>query len=156
MAKTETQEIRGTTYRLFKLAPLEGGRLATRVGQLLAAGVADGDTLASLIKTYRDKTAEAPVDGVEQPKAPNPLDVLQDDTKLLQALAGGLARIDADALYTMGLQCFTGGIFAGERKLHDTAAQNAWFEDHPDHLLLCLAWALKVNCAGFFGKGGPA
>jgi len=154
MAQTETQNIRGTDYRLFKLAPLQGGRLATRVGQMLAAGIADGDALQSMIKAYRDKTPAE--DGVEGVKAPNPLDVIQDDTKLLQALAGGLARIDADALYDAGLECLKPGFFAGERKLHDTAALNAWFEDHPDHLLLCLAWALKVNCAGFFGKGGQA
>ena len=142
------ETIKGTDYGLIKLPPLQGGRLATQVGQILAGALDDADKIKSLMSAYKNasKTDGEKADGIAS---------LLDSSELLSALAGGAAKIDADALYEAGLRCIRGNLFT-TTKLHDDNALNAWFEQHPDHLLLVMAWALKVNCSGFFGLGAPA
>ena len=149
-----TETIKGQQYRLVKLDPLVGGRLATQVGQLLAVAVGDVETIKGLIQAHidngkKDESKEVEADS----KKKLDLERLLEAPQLLSAMAGGVGKIDADALYEMGLKCIRGQLFA-DRKLHDDVALNAWFADRPSHLLLVLAWALKVNCAGFFGSGG--
>lgn len=144
-----TETIKGQQYRLVKLDPLVGGRLATQVGQLLAVAVGDVETIKGLIQAHVDNGAVDPVETEQKSQ----MEKLLEAPQLLAAMAGGVGKIDADALYEMGLKCIRGQLFA-DRKLHDDVALNAWFADRPSHLLLVLAWALKVNCAGFFGFGG--
>lgn len=144
-----TETIKGQQYRLIKLDPMQGGRLATRVAQQLAGALDDVETIKGLIAGY----AGAKEGGAG---GDNPLDMLNDQPRLLAAMAGGVAKINAEALYDCALQCVQGGRLFASSKLHDDHAMNSWFSDHPDHLLLVLAWALKVNCAGFFGLGGKA
>lgn len=141
MAIDATTVIKGQQYRLVRLSPIEGGRLATRVAQQLAGALDSVEIIKGL------------VEGREQSGA---LDVINDQPKLLAALAGGVAKINADALYDCALQCVQGGRLFAESKLHDDHAFNTWFAEHPDHLILVLVWALRENCAGFFGFGGQA
>lgn len=144
MAIDETKEIRGQTYRLMRLDPIKGGRLAMRVAKQLAAALGDVEAIQSLLSS-KEKASE--------PSGNGALSLLADQSKLVAALAGGVAKIDPDALYDCALECIRGRLFA-EHKLHDDQAINAWFGEHPDHMLLVLAWALQVNCAGFFGLAG--
>lgn len=153
MSKMEECEIKGQKYRLMKLSPLEGGRMATLVGRNLAAAL-DGDSIKSLISGYA-KRKEAEEDAAAAVHAAEKLEGMLDQANMLSALAGGVARIDADQLYNQALHCIRGNLFA-EHKLHDDTAMNLWFDERPSHLLPILAWALKVNCAGFFGLGEKA
>lgn len=151
--KLEEHTIDGQKYKLMKLSPLEGGRLATLVGRNLAAAL-DGESIKSLISGYAKRkeateAAEATTDAAQK------IESMLDQAGMLSALAGGVARIDADALYDYGLTCIRGNLFA-DHKLHDDQAINLWFSDRPSHLLPILAWALKVNCSGFFGLGEKA
>lgn len=132
-----TTEIRGGTYKLAKLSPVIGAGVAIKVGALLASVAQDADGVKAIAEAYQVKGGEG----------------LMGSTHLLSALAGGVAKIDAAALYELALQCVRGNLFA-DKKLHDDDAINAHFEDHPDRMLLVLAWALRENCAGFFGLGG--
>jgi len=142
-----TTEIRGATYKLAKLDPIKAGRIATKVGVLLAAAAEDATGISALIEAYKNRAA--PADGSDAAG----LDALMSTPKLLSALAGGVAKINADELYSLALDCVRGNLFA-DKKLHDDDALNAHFEDHPDRMFLVLAWALKENAAGFFGFGG--
>lgn len=152
MSKMEECEIKGQKYRLMKLTPLEGGRLATLVGRNLAAAL-DGDAIKSLISGYaKRKEAE---DKLATEQAAEKLEGMLDQASMLSALAGGVAKINADELYSQALTCIRGNLLA-DHKLHDDTAINLWFDDRPSHLLPILAWALKVNCAGFFGLGEKA
>lgn len=130
----------GQDYRLVKLAPKEAGRLALRIGKILAAVAQDEKTVETLIKRAQEAGAKAAI-----------TDMLG-SADLLAALAGGVANIDADALYDIGLECVNGRLFAGS-KLHDDAAFNKHFAEHPKNMLPIMAWAIKENCAGFFGMG---
>jgi|GEM_PF-2596074 len=147
-----TEQIKGQAYRLVKLDPIRGGRLATKVIQLLAVAVSDVGTIKDLVQAYMDRK-----DGEETPKdgeaAKDRMKDLMETPQLISAMAGGIGKIDADALYEIGLEFVRGNLFA-DRKLHDDLAFNQWFADHPDHLLLVLVWAIRVNCQGFFGLGG--
>lgn len=145
-----TTTIKGQAYRLIKLDPLKAGRMATRVAQQLAGAVSDVDTIKGLIQSHLDKKADGEQDTTE---AQGNLAKLMEAPQLLSALAGGVAKINAEELYDCALDCVRGNLFA-DRKLHDDTALNVWFAENPSHLLLVLAWALKVNCAGFFGLGG--
>lgn len=141
------QTIKGQPYRLIKLDPLRGGLMATRVAQQLAGAVSDAQTIKSLIK--------AATDGDEvDAKTIDPMTILEDQSQLVVAMAGGITKIDAEALYQCAIECISNGRLFADHKLHDEMAINKWFAERPDHLLLVLAWALKVNCAGFFGLGG--
>lgn len=153
MSKMEECEIKGQKYRLMKLSPLEGGRMATLVGRNLA-GALDGDAIRNLIAGYA-KRKEAEEDAAATVHAAEKLEGMLDQASMLSALAGGVARINADELYSQALTCIRGNLFA-EHKLHDDTAMNLWFDERPSHLLPILAWALKVNCAGFFGLGEKA
>lgn len=147
-----TETIKGQAYRLIKLDPIAGGRLATQVGQLLAAAAGDAETIKSLIQSHIDNSKEGG-EGQEGQEVKGKLEKLLEAPQLLAAMAGGIAKIDADVIYDLGLKCIRNQLFA-DRKLHDDTALNQWFESRPDHLLLVMAWALRVNCAGFFGFGG--
>lgn len=150
------ETIKGQKYRLLKLSPLEGGRLATLVARQLA-GALDGDSIKELMQGYaRHKEGEAKEGTEAEAKPKNPLAMLMDNSAMLSALAGGIARLDADGLYESALKCIRGGNLFADAKLHDENALNVWFDQHPDHLLLVLVWALRVNCAGFFGLGAKA
>ncbi|MNQ86647.1 hypothetical protein D3C85_1018460 [compost metagenome] len=81
------------------------------------------------------------------------MDKILEAPQMLSALAGGIAKVNGEALFDCGLECIRGNLFAAS-KLHDDTAINQWFDEHPSHFLLVLAWALKENCAGFFGLGG--
>lgn len=154
MSKMEECEIKGQKYRLMKLSPLEGGRLATLVGRNLAAAL-DGDAIKSLISGYAKRKEAAAQAGDQESDAASKLESMLDESNMLAALAGGVARINADELYNQALTCIRGNLFA-DNKLHDDTAINLWFDERPSHLLPILAWALKVNCAGFFGLGEKA
>lgn len=153
MSKMAEYEIKGQKYRLMKLSPLEGGRMATLVGRNLAAAL-DGDAIKSLITGYA-KRKDGEEAGADQAEAADKLESMLDQANMLSALAGGVARINADELYSQALTCIRGNLFA-DHKLHDDTALNLWFDERPSHLLPVLAWALKVNCAGFFGLGETA
>ena len=153
MSKMEECVIQGQKYRLMKLSPLEGGRMATLVGRNLA-GALDGEAIKSLIAGYAKRKEEGE-SGAEEEQAAEKLEGMLDQASMLSALAGGVAKINADELYNQALLCIRGNLFA-EHKLHDDTAINLWFDDRPSHLLPILAWALKVNCAGFFGLGEKA
>lgn len=144
-----TETIKGQQYRLIKLDPMQGGRLATRVAQQLAGALGDVETIKSLIEGYSSQKEGGEGDM-------GPLALINDQPRLLAAMAGGVSKINAEALYDCALQCVQGGRLFAAGKLHDDHAFNVWFSEHPDHLLLVLAWALKANCAGFFGLGGKA
>lgn len=152
------QTIKGQPYRLIKLDPLRGGLMATRVAQQLAGAVSDAQTIKSLIKAAMDgdgADAKAAMDGGgADAKAIDPMTILEDQSQLVVAMAGGITKIDAEALYQCAIECISNGRLFADHKLHDEMAINKWFAERPDHLLLVLAWALKVNCAGFFGLGG--
>lgn len=150
MSIDATESIRGQQYRLIKLDPLQAGRMATKVAQQLAGAMDDAEVIRSLIEGYQSQN-----EGEQEAQEGSPLAMIMDTPKLLSALAGGIGKIDADGLYDCALECVRGRLFT-DRKLHDDTALNAWFADRPDHLMLVLAWALKVNCAGFFGFGGKA
>lgn len=146
--------IKGQAYRLIKLDPIKGGRLATKVIQILAAAVSDVNTIKDLVQAYMDrKEEEAPKE--EGATVQDKIKDLMETPQLISALAGGIGKIDADALYEIGLEFVRGNLFA-DRKLQDDLAFNQWFADHPDHLLFVLVWAIRVNCQGFFGFGGKA
>ena len=148
-----TETIKGQAYRLIKLDPLAGGRLAIQVGQILAVAAGDVDTVKSLIQMHVDQKKNAPDASDPAEKKKFDIEQLLEAPQLLAAISGGVGKIDADALYDLGLKCIRNQLFA-DRKLHDDTALNQWFEAHPDHLLLVMVWALRVNCAGFFGFGG--
>lgn len=143
MSRITTQEIRGVNYRVVSLDPLRGGRLATRVGKLLAAALSSSDTIEAAMKSYRENGSDG-------------LGKLLEDSNLLAALAGGVSAVDTDALYDVALEFARGNVFAGDRKLHDDTAFNAHFGEHPDHLLPVLVWVLRVNCTGFFVRAAAA
>lgn len=148
--------IKGQQYKLMKLDPLKAGRLAAKVIQNLAGAVSDVETIRSLIDAFAQRgtdqaeEAQEQVDGVKEK-----LQALMETPQLISALAGGIGKINVDQLYDIAVECVKGNLFA-DRKLHDDQAFNHWFADHPDHLLLVLAWAIRVNCQGFFGLGGKA
>lgn len=150
MSTDAVETIKGQYYRLIKLDPMQGGRLATRVAQQLAGALDDVEVIKSLIQGYAESKHAADGEPV------NPLGLINDQPKLIAALAGGVSKINAEALYDCALQCIQGGRLFADRKLHDEHAINQWFSEKPDHMLLVLAWSLKVNCAGFFGFGGKA
>lgn len=152
MTHIVTENIRGQDYKLVKLDPLEAGRLATKVAQNLAGALDDVEVIKSLISSHMDQSVKEGQEG-DQKDAAGVLEKLLDAPQLISALAGGIAKVDAESLYDCALKCIRGRMFAGG-KLHDDAAINAWFADHPDHLLLVLVWALKTNVAGFFAFGG--
>lgn len=146
-----TETIKGQAYRLVKLDPLEGGLLATQVIQILAVAAGDAETIKSLIQSHIDNSKD--VQAAEGQEVKGQLEKLMEAPQLLAAMAGGVSKIDARALYALGLKAIRNQLFA-DRKLHDDTALNQWFESRPDHLLLVMVWALRVNCAGFFGFGG--
>lgn len=148
-----SEVIKGQAYKLVKLDPMEGGRRATKVIQILAAAVSDVGTIKDLVQAYMDRKEDDPKEDGDNAK--DQLKDLMETPQLISALAGGIGKIDADALYGIGLEFVRGNLFA-DRKLHDDLAFNQWFADHPDHLLLVLVWAIRVNCQGFFGFGGKA
>jgi hypothetical protein len=82
------------------------------------------------------------------------LAALLDSPELLAALAGGLGRLNTDALYDAGLSCMRGNLFAST-KLTDDAALNRHFCECPADLFPVMAWALRVNCSGFFALRVP-
>lgn len=146
---TESLEFRGVDYRLVRLDPIKGGRLALRVGKVLAGGLEGNEEgIAKLIAAVKDSGGE---DGTEKK-----LSELFGEASLLATLAGGVANLDTDLLFTSALECITGNLFAGQVKLHDDTKVRAHFAEHPDHLLMVMAWALRVNCAGFFVKRAAA
>lgn len=160
MTAIVTENIRGQDYKLIKLDPLEAGRLATKVAQNLAGALDDVEVIKSLISSHLSqskddaaKEGEQAEQGGAKNKADDMLRKMMEEPQLLSALAGGIAKVDAESLYDCALKCVRGRVFAGQ-KLHDDNAINAWFADHPDHLLLVLVWALKTNVAGFFAFGG--
>ena len=144
--------IKGTDYRLIRLDPVKGGRVAVRVGALLAAAAADLDGVTALVDAYKNRAQVTPADGSPVPSG---LEALTSMPKLLAAMAVGIAKIDSDVLYDLALQCVRGNLFA-DQKLTDDEAINRYFATRQDHLFLVLAWALKENCAGFFGFAGRA
>ena len=146
MSAIERTTIRGTDYAVTRLDPLTGGRLAARVGRILAAGLSDEAAVAQVIQTFKDAQTAPEANAADAFLQP----------KLLAALAGGAKAVDTDELYDCALQFARGRLFAGQAKLHDDAAFNRHFTEHPEHLLLVLAWVLKVNCSGFFGIAGRA
>ncbi|MNN54157.1 hypothetical protein D3C81_1689520 [compost metagenome] len=150
-----SEKIKGQDYRLVKLDPIKGGRLATRVAQQLAGALADVNGIKALIQSHLDKASGKAPEAQEGEGVASKLEALMNAPELLSALAGGVSKIDGEALYDLGLECIRGQLF-GDHKLHDDMALNNWFADRPDHLLLVLAWALRVNCQGFFGLGGKA
>lgn len=139
--KTSETTIGGVSYRLFRLNPVDGARLATRVGAQLAAAAASVETVGALIQAFKARGDAGVGDAVTD---------MLGTPQLLAALAGGVAKVDADELYTIGLKFAVGNVFA-DVKLHDEAAFNRHFEDHPENLLPVLVWAIRENCAGFFG-----
>ncbi len=141
-----THTIGGNAYRLMKLDAVKAGRIALRAGALLAAAVEGTAVIQTLIDAYKANQAGAETSGFAA--------TLTDTPKLLDALAGGIAKLDAEALYDLALQCVRGQVFTASSKLNDDDAISAWFESHPADLYPVLAWALKENCAGFFGIGG--
>lgn len=151
MSKFEETTIGGQRYKLLKLSPLEGGRMATLVGRQLAAAL-DGDAIKGLMESYAKRQESA---GTEQPEDTSKIGLLIQNVDMVTALAGGIGKVDADALYDHALACIRGNLFA-DHKLHDDTAINMWFDERPQQLLPVLAWALKVNCSGFFGLGGKA
>lgn len=153
MTNIVTENIRGQDYRLIKLDPLEAGRLATKVAQNLAGALDDVEVIKSLISSHLSQSKDDEAKVGEQTEAAGMLEKLMEAPQLISALAGGIAKVDAESLYDCALKCVRGRVFAGQ-KLHDDNAINAWFADHPDHLLLVLVWALKTNVAGFFAFGG--
>jgi hypothetical protein len=153
MTAIVTENIRGQDYKLIKLDPLEAGRLATKVAQNLAGALDDVEVIKSLISNHLSQAKEAIATEGEQKEAAGMLEKLMDAPQLISALAGGIAKVDAESLYDCALKCVRGRVFAAQ-KLHDDVAINAWFAEHPDHLLLVLVWALKTNVAGFFALGG--
>lgn len=153
MTAIVTENIRGQDYKLIKLDPLEAGRLATKVAQNLAGALDDVEVIKSLISNHLSQNKEVVATEGEQKEAAGMLERLMDAPQLISALAGGIAKVDAESLYDCALKCVRGRVFAAQ-KLHDDAAINAWFAEHPDHLLLVLVWALKTNVAGFFAFGG--
>lgn len=140
------QEIRGVKYRLTRLPMRDAGRVALRVGQVLAGALEDAKAVRGLVGMLN----QAKDEGGEAVKL---LDLLKSDESLLAALAGGVAKLDAATLYDLGLECITGHLFGETGKLADNDAVDQYFATHQDHLFLVLAWALRVNCSGFFGKG---
>lgn len=153
MTAIVTENIRGQDYKLIKLDPLEAGRLATKVAQNLAGALDDVEVIKSLISSHLSQSKDDVATEGEQKEAASILEKLMEAPQLISALAGGIAKVDAESLYDCALKCVRGRVFAGQ-KLHDDNAINAWFADHPDHLLLVLVWALKTNVAGFFAFGG--
>lgn len=153
MTAIVTENIRGQDYKLIKLDPLEAGRLATKVAQNLAGALDDVEVIKSLISSHLSQSKDEVATEGEQKEAAGILEKLMEAPQLISALAGGIAKVDAESLYDCALKCVRGRVFAGQ-KLHDDTAINAWFADHPDHLLLVLVWALKTNVAGFFAFGG--
>lgn len=145
--------IRGQQYRLMRLDPLEAGRLATKVAQNLAGALDDVEVIKSLISSHLSQSKDKAATEGEQKDAAGMLEKMMEAPQLISALAGGIAKVDAENLYDCALKCVRGRVFAAQ-KLHDDTAMNAWFADHPDHLLLVLVWALKANVAGFFAFGG--
>lgn len=130
----------GQSYKLVKLAPKEAGRLATRLGKLLASLGKDEGMVVKLMSRAKDVGAQAAV-----------ADILG-SADIVSALAGGVANLDTDALYDIALACVDGKLFADSR-LHDDAAFNKHFAEHPKNMLPIMAWAIKENCGGFFGFG---
>lgn len=153
MTNIVSENIRGQDYKLIKLDPLEAGRLATKVAQNLAGALDDVEVIKSLISSQLSQKQEEIATEGEQKEAAGVLERLMEAPQLISALAGGIAKVDAESLYDCALKCVRGRVFATQ-KLHDDTAMNAWFAEHPDHLLLVLVWALKTNVAGFFAFGG--
>lgn len=153
MTNIVSENIRGQDYKLIKLDPLEAGRLATKVAQNLAGALDDVEVIKSLISSQLSQKQDEIATEGEQKKAAGVLERLMETPQLISALAGGIAKVDAESLYDCALKCVRGRVFATQ-KLHDDTAINAWFAEHPDHLLLVLVWALKTNVAGFFAFGG--
>lgn len=149
-----SEVIKGQAYKLVKVDPIKGGRLATKVIQILAAAVSDVNTIKDLVQAYTDRKEEESTQE-EGATVQDKIKDLMETPQLISALAGGIGKIDADALYEIGLEFVRGNLFA-DRKLHDDLAFNTWFADHQDHLLFVLVWAIRVNCQGFFGFGGKA
>lgn len=163
MNHTPATTINGTAYRVTKLPPLQAGRLAMRVAQALAGALADAEALAPLIASVKGRKGEptkeagaedmlASVKG-EATKAVGAM--FADTPRLLAAMAGGVQKIDADALYSAALECLAGNLFTAE-KLPDENALNRHFSEHPADLLPVMVWALRENCSGFFGIGARA
>jgi hypothetical protein len=145
--------IRGQQYRLMKLDPLEAGRLATKVAQNLAGALDDVEVIKSLVSSQLPQNKDEAATEGDQSPAVSMLEKVMETPQLISALAGGIAKVDAESLYDCALKCVRGRLFAAH-KLHDDTSINAWFAEHPDHLLLVLVWALKTNVAGFFALGG--
>lgn len=148
MTATVTETIKGKSYRLVKLPPLQGGRLALRVGQLLAGALADAEAARALFGMASVSTEGDVKASIAK--------LMQDNSGIVAALAGSVSKIDAGVLYDCALECVKAGLFSDDGKLADDNALNTHFAERPDALLLVLAWALRVNCAGFFGMRAPA
>jgi hypothetical protein len=143
MSLIQSTTIRETPYRVVRLDPLRGGRLAARVGRILAGALSDPAAIQGALKAYKESDGQA-------------ISALLDNTELLASLASGAANLDTESLFDVAMEFARGNLFAGDKKLHDDAALSAWFSEHPDHMLLVLVWVLKVNCAGFFGLRAAA
>lgn len=154
----------GVNYKLVKLPPVDGGRVATNVAKLLAPVLDNKDAIGQLLgyaKEFLGKKPEgATPEEVEAAKAAGNekllAGLLNDGELLLSALVGGVARVDVDALYDVAMRCVKHGAWANNARLNDDNAVNKHFSDYPEQLLPVLVWALQVNSKGFFAKGGPA
>lgn len=151
MSATAETTINGRAYRLVKLPPLQAGRAALRLAQALAGALSQAEVIAPLLEAF--KHAGKPADDAPIPDVKTRLGaLLQDTPTILSALAGGVQKIDVDALYSVAEECVSGNLFT-ERKLGTAAETNAHFSEHPADLLPVMAWAVRENCAGFFGRG---
>lgn len=139
-----TRTINGTLYKLHRLEPIPAARVATRVAQLLAPLAQDTDCIRRLIEG-----AQAAKD------AGGEVGALLEHVDLLSALAGGVSKIDGEALFDAAMKCVDGRVFV-ETRLHDERAFNAHFADHANDLMPLLVWAVKENCSGFFDLGAVA
>lgn len=143
--------IGGRDYKLHRLEPLVAGRIAARVAQLLAPVLKDQGLIKLLIDGAR--TPQTPAEGA--PAAPGGIASLMGNEGLLSALASGVAGVDPEELFEVGLKCIRGRLFT-DKRLHDDEALNRHFEEFQSDLLPVMAWAIKENCAGFFGFGAKA
>lgn len=143
MSATVNHSRDGVQYRLVKLPPIEAARVALRVGKLLAVLGENSALVETILSKVKGQGAAASVAS------------MFDEAALVSLLAGTATKVDTDGLYDAALDCVRGKLFA-ESKLHDDNALNAHFTEYPTHLIPVLAWAVKENCQGFFGKGATA
>lgn len=133
-------------YRILKMPVVQGGKFAAKVGKIVLPA----------LKGNKDDLAEFFVEAVKlQGKTDDEIKGAMSENMdlIIDVLGGTVESMDVEALYDLGIEAMRYESYAAGRKMDDDRHFNAHFKEYPGDLLKVMAFAIRVNCTGFFDFG---